>query len=161
MRRSVTFTVRGVPKPKGSMKAFVPKAWAVAAVAAGKTPRAVVTHDSGDSASWQSLVRGQAQTLYEPPFAGAVGVSILFRMPRPKSLPRRVVHCVKKPDVDKLARLVLDGLAGVLFARDQAVVELAARKVYCPPDLAPGAVITVSEACVPDPEPLVLFSEEA
>jgi hypothetical protein len=141
MRRSVTFTVRGIPKPKGSMKAFVPKGW----------NRPVVTHDNAGTKGWESLVRGQAQTLVE----------VLFRLPRPKSLPRRVLHCVKKPDVDKLARLVLDGLTGVLFLDDAAVVDLRARKVYSPEEEAPGAIITVAEARDPDPIPGALFSEEA
>ena len=158
--RSVTFSVLGKPEPKGSTKAFVPKPWAVAAVAAGRSPRAVVTNDNPAAAGWQSLIRGQAQTLYEPPFAGAVQVSVVFRLPRPKSLPRRVQQCVKKPDIDKLARLVLDGLTGVLFLDDAVVVDLHARKVYSPLDVAPGAVITVTEVSAPDPEPAALFREE-
>ena len=137
--RSVTFSVRGVPKPKGSLQPFLMRRKDGRVVARAR-------HDNPGTEGWQSLVHGQAQTLYEPPFDGAVRVAILFRLPRPKSYPKRVVHCVRKPDVDKLARLVLDGLAGVLFARDQAVVELHARKVYAPADVAPGAEITVTEA---------------
>lgn len=187
VRRSVTFSVLGKPEPKGSTKAFVPKPWAVAAVAAGRSPRAVVTNDNPAAAGWQSLIRGQAQTLYEPPFAGAVQVSVVFRLPRPKSLPRRVQQCVKKPDIDKLARLVLDGLTGVLFLDDAVVVDLHARKVYataiclgcgcplprceeyrrnrqaCCPEckhLGPGVVITVTEVSAPNAEPAALFREE-
>jgi len=159
--RSVTFQVRGKPEPKGSTKAFVPKSWAQAAVAAGKSPRAVVTSDNPAAAGWQSLIRGQAQTLYEPPFAGPVGVTVVFTLPRPKSLPRRVQHCVKKPDIDKLARNVLDGLTGVLFLDDAVVVDLHAMKFYAPADVAPGAVITVRELVVPDPEPVPLFRAPA
>jgi Holliday junction resolvase RusA-like endonuclease len=131
----------------------------VDAVAAGRAPRAIVTGDNPQASGWASLVRGQAQTLYEPPFDGAVAVSVVFRLPRPASLPKRVRHCVKKPDVDKLARNVLDGLTGVLFLDDRVVVDLHARKVYTTADLAPGAVITVAEAGEPDPEPLALFVE--
>jgi len=128
-------------------------------VAAGRSPRAVVTSDNPAARGWQDLVRGQAQTLYEPPFAGPVVVAVEFRLSRPKSLPRRVVHCVRKPDIDKLARNVLDGLTGVLFLDDAAVVDLRARKVYAAPDEGPGATITVVDATPPDPDPRLTYDE--
>lgn len=162
-RRVVTLRIVGKPEPKGSARAFVPLSWAREAVAAGRQPRAVVTSDNPHAASWQSLIRGCAQTLYEPPFGGPVQVAVVFRLPRPKSLPRKVTHPVaaRSGDIDKLARSVLDALTGVLFADDAAVVDLRARKVFTLPDAAPGAEITVAEA-VPfaaDAPALSLFDE--
>ncbi len=151
-RRIVTFTVAGLPQPKGSAKAFVPLKWAREAVAVGKAPRAVITNDNPDAANWQQLIASQAQGAAEGVlFVGPVIVAVIFRLPRPASAPRRVVHHLTKPDVDKLARCCLDALTGVVFADDKAVVDLRARKVFAPPGGLPGADITVGEAIAPEP----------
>lgn len=142
--RTVTFQVQGVPQPKGSSKAFVPKSWAVAAVAAGTAPRAVVTSDNPAAKDWTQLVRVCAQGLRQEMFQGPVAVSMVFALPRPQSLPRRATFHLKKPDLDKLARCVLDGLSGVLFLDDRCVVVLKATKEYAVPPHPPGAAITVS-----------------
>jgi Holliday junction resolvase RusA-like endonuclease len=160
--RVFSFTVTGIPQPKGSTRSFVPFSWAAQAVAAGKAPRAVTTSDNPQAKGWQQLVREQAQTVAGGTLlVGPVRVAVVFRLPRPASLPRRVVHHLTKPDVDKLARLVLDGMRGVIYADDRAVVELRARKVYAPQASPPGADITVGEAGPPlvAPTALDLFAE--
>jgi crossover junction endodeoxyribonuclease RusA len=158
--RVVTIRVLGVPQPKGSTRAFVPRSWAAQGVAAGTTPRAVVTADNPRSKGWEQLVRAQAQASADGTlFAGAVAVSMTFELLRPASLPRRVVDHCKAPDVDKLARAVLDGLTGVLFANDAAVIALDVRKVYAPPGRAPGATITVAETTAAE-ELATLFASE-
>lgn len=144
--RSVTFHVTGIPQPKGSTRAFVPKSWAAQAAAAGTTARAIVTSDNPEAKGWQQLVAEQAQLACDGVwFEGAVTVSLLFTLPRPKSLPRKVSQHLRKPDVDKLARLVLDGLTGILIADDAHVVELLARKAYAPTGSAPGLDVLVEE----------------
>jgi Holliday junction resolvase RusA-like endonuclease len=145
--RVLAFTVTGIPQPKGSTRSFVPFAWAQQAVAAGKSPRAVTTSDNPEAKGWQQLVREQAQTVAGGTLlVGPVKVAIVFRLPRPVSLPRRVVAHLRKPDLDKLVRLVLDGMRGVIYADDRAVVDLRARKVYAPVPSPPGAEIVVGEA---------------
>jgi len=161
-RRVVTFTVAGLPQAKGNARAFVPMKWAREAVAEGKAPRAVVTLDNPDAKNWEQLIASQAQTVAEGRlFLGPVTVAVIFRLPRPVSAPRRVVHHVTKPDVDKLARCCLDALTGIVFADDKAVVDLRARKVYVPAGAQPGADITVGDAVAPEPAPtsLALFWE--
>lgn len=163
-RRVVTFAVAGVPQPKGSTKAFVPKSWAQAAAAAGTTPRAVVTSDNPRLKEWQTAIADGAQPFTSGGlFVGPVSVAIVFRLKRPASLPRRVLHHLTVPDVDKLARACLDALEGVLFDNDRAVVELRARKVYAPLAAPPGCDITVAQAAPPDPQQssFDLFAEEA
>jgi crossover junction endodeoxyribonuclease RusA len=54
-------------------------------------------------------------------------------MPRPKSLPKRVTHMTKKPDIDKLIRAVLDALKGVAWCDDSQVVSVYASKRYGQP----------------------------
>lgn len=76
-------------------------------------------------------------------FDGPVSVTVQFYLPRPKSLARKVEHHLKKPDVDKLARCLLDALTGVLIPDDRCVVELHAAKTYSTPPAEPRADVTV------------------
>ena len=134
---AVTFTVVGIARPKGSMKAFTPRGW----------HHAIVTADNPATKSWQHLVAVQAQLVArQGQFLGPVAVRVTFLLPRPESLPRRYVAHTKKPDVDKLMRGVCDALSGVLYRDDAQVVELHARKLYAAVGSAPRAEITVAEA---------------
>ena len=132
MSYSATFAVRGKPEPKGSTRAFVPKGW----------KRAVITSANPKAKVFAELVRWAAQEhAPEHLLAGPVGVSMVFGIQRPKSAPRSRVHPTTKPDTDKLVRLVLDALTGVVWRDDSQVVELAARKEYG----EPGVSVTVVE----------------
>jgi Holliday junction resolvase RusA-like endonuclease len=75
-----------------------------------------------------------------------VYVRLEFVLPRPQSTPkRRTPPAVKRPDVDKLARAVLDALtsAGAL-ADDSQVVDLHPIKRLAELDETPGCRITVA-----------------
>lgn len=145
--RQVTLTVHGIPQPQGSLKAFVPRRWAVNAYAAGVSPRAVLTSDNPKLRAWRLAITAAAlmQRGRSGGCAGPVSVTCAFLLPRPASYPKRVIHAVKKPDLDKLARAVLDALTGVLFGDDSTVTELHATKGYVFEGCSPGVVITVSE----------------
>ncbi len=136
----IAFTAYGIPAPKGSMKAFMPKG--------ARFP--VVTHDNARTRPWASLVKAAALDALNgsvsiPLALGPVSLSVAFYMPKPKSLPKRVTCCTKKPDVDKLCRLILDSLTGVIWQDDSQVVELRARKVYVQEQGMPRAEIRVEE----------------
>jgi crossover junction endodeoxyribonuclease RusA len=91
---------------------------------------------------WREAVRGEAQRRFAAPLDGPVRVIADFCFIRPKS-GRRAEPCVR-PDLDKLLRAVLDGLAMAgAFADDGQVTEITARKRYAP---ATGAWITVARA---------------
>ena len=60
----------------------------------------------------------------------AVSVKALFYLPRPSSLPKRVVEHVRQPDLDKLNRAIGDALTHVLWHDDAQIVEWWTRKVY-------------------------------
>lgn len=127
----VRFTVVGQAEPKGSTRAFLVK---------GKRGqvRAAVTSDNPSLKSWETNVRKTLQGVIASTdratlkaiFDGPVLVAIEFRLPRPKSLPRKVTQHMKKPDLDKLARGAIDALNTVLIRDDNQVVELRCRKVY-------------------------------
>lgn len=136
----LSFVVWGVAQPKGSAKAFIPKGW----------NRAVVTSDNPKNKGWQQLVAEACGRARDEAGAslldGPVRLRVAFYLPRPKSLPKRVEHHIKKPDLDKLVRSVGDALTGVMWNDDSQVVDLQVRKRYAPPDTAPHAVITVQRA---------------
>lgn len=128
------FVVYGIPAPKGSMKAFVPKGWT----------RPVLTHDSRRTKPWQEAVVSAAhEAMTGPPMQGPVSVRIEFLLPRPKSTPKRVLHHIKKPDLDKLVRCIFDALTRAGIFRDDAqVMALHASKAF---GAVPGAEIDVQE----------------
>jgi crossover junction endodeoxyribonuclease RusA len=125
----LTFRVYGVALPKGNMKPFLKKGM--------KFP--IVTESNRNVRSWQQLIaEGASHALLEAPedaralLAFGVRVSVAFYLPRPKKYGKRgvfVAHC-KAPDVDKLARAVLDALSNVAYHDDAQVTELIAGKYY-------------------------------
>lgn len=74
-----------------------------------------------------------------------VAVDLVFVRPRPVSTPKsRTPPATKKPDVDKLARAVLDALTGIAWADDSQVIDLRARKRLAEIGETPGVYITVT-----------------
>ena len=155
-RRVVRFKVIGAAQPKGSVRAFVPKGWT----------RPVLTSTNPKVKGWQQLVAEQAQGVAaDGLFTGPVALGVTFQLPRPQSLPKRVQHHTKKPDLDKLLRALKDALKGVLYQDDAQVVLVHAGKVYAAVGAAPCAIVTVADAVAPDPVQLdfttdSLFAEE-
>jgi crossover junction endodeoxyribonuclease RusA len=140
----IAFNVDGTPEPKGSMRAFVPKGWT----------RAVVTSDNPDLKGWQATVRAEAIRQRPTLAEGAVDVTLSFRMPRPKALPKtKPVAHVTRPDVDKLARSVLDALTGVVWRDDSQVASLLCVKRYARLDEPMGVVIGVLPSVL-EPRPV-------
>jgi len=71
---------------------------------------------------------------------GPVHVTANFYFAKPKSAKKRTDVTVK-PDVDKLARGLLDAMTGILFADDAQVVSLHVRKFYDLPERTEIAVL--------------------
>ena len=139
------FVVIGQPVPQGSKQAFVVKG------------RAVVT-ERGRAAlgPWRSQVAAAAAEAIAVPMVGALAVALLFHLPRPKAHYRGGAHAGElredapvyvstRPDVDKLARAVLDALTGVAFRDDGQVAELTCSKLFAE---RAGVVVTI-RALVP------------
>lgn len=141
--RVVAFDVYGVPAPKGSTKAFAVRTKA-------GTVRAVVTEDNSHTRPWAALVKDAAQQAAGGAIAFTRGVAVhlivTFILPRPASLPKRVQHHTKKPDLDKLTRALKDALTGVVWQDDSQVVNVTAHKRYAGLDEMPGARVVVEQA---------------
>ncbi len=77
---------------------------------------------------------------------GAVAVTLEFVQPRPVATPKKCTPpAIKRPDLDKLTRAVLDALTGIAFADDAQVTHICARKRLAAIGETPGVKISVSE----------------
>lgn len=106
---------------------------------------------------WREAVRAETQRVAADTAAGPVAVRIDFGLPRPKShfrtghsagvlRPDAPIWHAQTPDLDKLVRATLDGLAdGGAFSDDKLVARLATQKRWSRPGERPGATIWVEE----------------
>jgi len=119
-------TVPGIPKPQGRPRGrgFNRDGGSIG----------VQFYDPKTSREWKEtvtiLVTKAARELKWYPVDGAVSVHLDFDLPRPKSLPKGVLHHVKRPDVDNCAKAVLDAVRGVLYLDDSQIVLLNVTKSY-------------------------------
>jgi Holliday junction resolvase RusA-like endonuclease len=126
--------VRGDPAPQGS-KRFVGNA-------ANGRPRMI--EQSKKAPAWREAVRAETQRAVSVPFTGPVQVVLWFELARPHSTPRRVLYPFRRPDWDKLARAVCDGLqAGGAFHDDAQIVECLTVKRFAAN--FPGCSIIIAE----------------
>ncbi len=112
--------VRGVPAAKGNLTAFVVRG------------RPIVTErKTGGVKEWQAAVNAVLQDRWTgPPLEGPVRVQLGFCLLKPPSVPKKRYCPTVKPDIDKLARAVLDAMTGIVFRDDAQVVSLLAAKRY-------------------------------
>lgn len=130
--------VNGVPAPQGSKR---------------HVGDGVLVESSARVKPWREAVRAETQRWLEDrgqAAAAAKGepilVDIVFYVPRPVSLPKRMLLPTRRPDLDKLLRSTLDGLdEGGAFADDAQIVGITTSKHYAITEPA-GAVIYVVRA---------------
>jgi Holliday junction resolvase RusA-like endonuclease len=132
----VEFTVIGNPQPQGNKTPYMVH------LKSGKDRIVLVEGRRGKSRaafqSWRSAlkeagkewIREHPEHILDGTHAMPASVHLVFYMPRPKSLPKKVLHHIKRPDLDKLVRSVLDGITGTVLKDDSQVFQLSARKLY-------------------------------
>ena len=139
------FTVYGVPAPKGSKSAFP-----IRRKATGKMGAVVVEGKTARQKDWAHRIEEVVQSLAAtgvPMLDCPLALTVTFYLPRPISAPkRRRTLPMRKPDLDKLVRALLDPMTGVLVADDARFVEIFALKHYAEdsPDPRPRAEVRVS-----------------
>jgi crossover junction endodeoxyribonuclease RusA len=134
----LSFRVLGVPVQQAGTKSVPTRAG-----------RRNITEGGKGLEQWRNDVSAAAFKARDGalPMDGPLGVSITFYMPRPKSAKKSARWAHKRPDVDKLARAILDSLtvAGVI-TDDARVVHLCAMKRLAEVDDPwTGAEVRVSE----------------
>ena len=123
----IHFHVEGIPKPK-------------------KRPRfrqfngIVQSYTDKGTREYEDHVRLTSQTAMgtTEPIETAVGVYLYIRLPIPQShSKKRKEAClngqekpIKKPDIDNLAKSILDGMNKVIWQDDSQIVSLHVTKVY-------------------------------
>lgn len=138
MLESVSFWVAGTPMQKGS----------TTRMPNGATLPAGTTNTRKLMANWRTDVRDQAMfhMMPNPPYMGAVRIMVEFALKAPASMPKAkhgwLPH-TKRPDLDKLERMLMDALKGICYVDDSQVSNMASGKVYAW-DGRTGANITVS-----------------
>lgn len=134
----VHFTVPGAAAPQGSKRPFIVRN------RAGEARGVNMVESSKAVKGWREDVKVFAHNAMHgrPAIKGAVAVAIIFDIPRPKSSPKRQ-YAVTRPDIDKLARAILDALTATVFVDDSQVVSLNVRKHLVDWDAAPCARIAV------------------
>ena len=115
--KRVEFFVAGEPKGQPRPRAFV---------RGGKAR----VYDPGTAEGWKGQVAlGARDHLPATPIETAIVVLLWFEMPRPQGhygrrglKPAAPTHHLARPDVDNLAKAVLDALVGIGFLRDDRLV---------------------------------------
>lgn len=129
-------TIYGVPVAQGRPKFF-------------RRVEHVGAYDPKKSRDYKASIRLQAieqlriNGAMPPLHEGALTMQVLAYLPRPKTLPKRVVYHIKRPDADNIAKGVKDAMKGVVYKDDSQIVELLVRKSYGDP---PRVVIGIKEA---------------
>lgn len=106
-----------------------------------KTGRAVVTHYTpAKTRAYEQLVAqvGVLAMRGREPLAGGVAINLDAVLPIPASWPKPKrqaalagsLLATSKPDLDNIAKVIKDGLNGVVWADDDQVVRLLAQKRY-------------------------------
>ena len=113
------FFIPGIPVPQGRPR-FARKGKFVSVYTDQKTR------------TWREYVTVMARE-HRPefPLEGALTITLKFKMPRPKSLPKKVIHHIKRPDLDNLAKAVIDSLGDAkVFKKDSQFAAKKMSKVY-------------------------------
>lgn len=130
------FFVAGIPQPKGSTRSFYSK----------KQGRTFTRNAKEETTPWEATIRAGASAAGCTVLHGPVRVYAVFTMPRIKGHFRRdgtlkpgaPTDHASKPDLDKLARTLLDGLTALAFVDDSQVASLSVVKQYASEGDQPG-----------------------
>jgi Holliday junction resolvase RusA-like endonuclease len=123
----VHFQVEGIPIGKGRPRFR-------------RTKNFVQTYTDSKTAAWEETIKTVAKSAMgdTPPLESPVSVFVYFGLPVPSSYSKkRTTACLegreapsKKPDLDNMAKAVLDAMNGVVFKDDSQIINLHLKKVY-------------------------------
>jgi crossover junction endodeoxyribonuclease RusA len=133
IQSSMSFTVPGKPAPQGSKR---------------HVGHGILIESSREVGPWRERVALAAHNAMVqsglPLITSGVTVVLDFTLPRPKSTPKRSTPAaVKRPDLDKLTRAVLDAITGTVIADDSQVVNIVASKSLAGLTETPGVTIRI------------------
>lgn len=114
----------------------------------------VSVYDPANSRDWKRTVIAQVVERKPPAPIGEAPLSmeLTFHLPRPQSLPKRILYHVKRPDCSNLLKGVEDALRGIVYRDDSQLVRVTVEKIY---SNSPGVEIRVAHV----PEPSTAFAK--
>ena len=117
------FFVEGIPASKGSWTSYIIK---------GKSR--FVPQNPKKLKAWDDAVKVESlRAMYSSGLSiidTPVKVLLDFYLPRPKSLPKKIILHGKKPDLDKAIRSVFDSMTNIVYKDDNLVYSVTATKQY-------------------------------
>lgn len=127
---SISFEVLGAPKGKARARS-------------GKngfyTPDSTVAYE--EAVAWKAKEAMAGKDLFE----GPVCVRIWARFSKPKSWSKKkraaTVYHTSKPDADNIAKIICDGMNGVVYRDDAQAVEVTVYKRYADDDPSVGVEV--------------------
>ncbi len=161
----ISFFVHGRAVPKGSARAMsgAPSGPPCKLCKKRKPGHPYVINANDATKGWEKCIRGAARVAMasgKEKILCAVDVDMVFYLQRPqahhvagdrarqlKDKHRETILHTNKPDVDKLARAVLDGLTDICFGDDSTVCRITSVKYY---GAKTGVQLTITEAVIPD-----------
>ena len=141
VRKPFEFFVPGVPQPKGSPSIMRHRGTGRPFVLENEPSRAWASH-----VNLEAIRKVNQRGAWDP--SGGFSVFLAFQFLRPRTSKRP--HPTVKPDLDKLARNVLDALTGALWTDDAQVLQIVTVKFYRG---MPGVWIRVANILESDPTP--------
>lgn len=137
----IAFTIVGVPAPQGSKTAVMTGGRVRLIEGGSQTGR-------DKHRAWRQTVAVETMntvTRHGPIDDNVpVRIRLQFSMPKPKSRPNYALWADRKPDLDKLIRSTLDGLAdGGLLRHDSRVVDIHSTKTYAAPGQPTGCLVVI------------------
>lgn len=129
---NVFIEIRGEPIAQGRPRAF-------------RRGSFIGMYDPKKSSTWKDSIRMQAINQKAEMLDGALKMEVRFFLSRPKSLPKKVRHHVKKPDIDNLLKSVKDALKSICYHDDSQICLVVASKEYVSEQRKPGVAILITE----------------
>jgi Holliday junction resolvase RusA-like endonuclease len=66
----------------------------------------------------------------DEPHDGGIRITLDFRLIKPRSYSKKVIFPTKKPDLDNLAKLVIDCMTKRFFVDDSQIIDMMVSKVF-------------------------------
>lgn len=137
----IVFHVYGLPRTKGSGRGLPfeykhgPKR--------GRLGVRVI-NDNPLTAGWERTVSTEAQRVRRPecPWTDTpIALRVIFGLPKPKSWTKKQPpYPYRRPDLDKMLRVIKDALTGVIYKDDSQVCSIVTEKVF---SSSPGVDVQV------------------
>ncbi len=132
----ISLFVAGEPVAQGSMRGFTRPGGKVG----------MTSSNERTLKPWRAVLSAALQDAVDEVLTGPVAVTLTFLLRRPKSVSvRKRPYPHVRPDIDKLARAVLDAMTGTMIADDSQVISLILSKHYAEEREQTGVGILCSE----------------